>query len=287
VDLPIAVRPRDQMPAVIDASEVVWTDFGYKAFDMDRKVELVAYDLGSQVETRLTDDPEFKTIYASSRDYLVYLDTIAGHPIDYRPLMLWNRQSGARSTLSEYTEAAEGVGLSSTHVSFAAYGVEAKDVYYYDLETGVTTRLQESGPGYQWSTSTDGDYLFFMTQVSSTQYHIDWYRYSTGEITRIGGDDGVTRMWPFVRGHLATWRDFQYSGGTFGDGGPWDIVLLDLDTGIQRRVTSESDGYFGHCVDGEWLVFGISGAEQYTYALYAMNLIRAGILDDTGHVIPE
>ncbi len=282
-EIPVAIYERPQFPATIFGTEIVWTDFRFNTMQPgDIHTELYSYDIQTGVETRLTNSPNSKGVASAIGDYLVFLASDGSAPGGVFSLVLWDRASDDHVLLANYGEGAEGIGLSDQYVTWGAFGASEKDVFIYDIQTGVTTELEQ--PGSQFVTATDGDYLIFMTEETSTLYHVDLYRYSTGEVTRLD-NNGYSRMWPRLKGNLALWVDYGYSQATYG--GPRDLVAYDVETGALRRVTAESDTYMGGTIDADWMVYSLPGSGQYMFELYAMNLYRAGVLDELGHVIPE
>jgi len=282
-EIPVAISENAQFPASIFGTEVIWTDWRFNTMELgDYRAEIYSYDLLTGVETRLTDSPQSKGVAGLHGDNILYLladDTIPSGAFQF---WMWDRTTDDHVFLADYWEGAEGMGISDQYVTWGAFGTSEKDVFIYDIQTGVTTELEQ--PGSQFVTATDGDYLIFMTEETSTLYHVDLYRYSTGEVTRLD-NNGYSRMWPRLKGNLALWVDYGYSQATYG--GPRDLVAYDVETGALRRVTTESDIYMGGTIDADWMVYSLPGSGQYMYELYAMNLYRAGVLDELGHVIPE
>ncbi len=281
-EIPVAVYEKPQMPAAIFGTEVVWTDpRNGSDLPAEYSADLYSYDLTTGIETRLTDTLGRKSVHKVMGDYIVYNSTEGDVAEGTFDLMLWDRASDDRVLLANYWEGAEGVGLSERYVTWGAFSTTGKDIFIYDILTGSSTQIEQ--PGSQYSTATTNDYLIFMTEENSMLHHVDLYSHSTGEVTRLD-NGGYSRMWPHLQGNLATWTDYGYSQAEYG--GPRDLVVHDLETGALRRVTTESDTYLGGTLDAGWMLYGLPGSGQYKYALYAINLYRAGILDEQDHVIP-
>lgn len=88
---------------------------------------------------------------------------------------------------------------------------------------------------------------------------------------------------PRLRGHLLCFRTTLW-GGSQG----YDIALMDLDTWVVRRVTTTPHpGYECGHADSGWLVYRKQvGGLWHRDTIFAVNLVAAGILDASGHVIP-
>jgi len=69
-------------------------------------------------------------------------------------------------------------------------------------------------------------------------------------------------------------------------GGQRDLVVYDLVTGEMRRITKRSGNYAPGYVQDGWLVYGI-GHGGFYYDVRAVNLVRLGLVDELGHVVPE
>ncbi|MCD6498285.1 MAG: hypothetical protein J7M25_08325 [Deltaproteobacteria bacterium] len=68
---------------------------------------------------------------------------------------------------------------------------------------------------------------------------------------------------------------------------PMDIMLLDTETGVERRVTSEPGYVFlPGGFDPPWLVIGVYAGVKNRHNFWVLNVYEAGLIDEDGHVVP-
>ena len=284
VEVSVAVFPDTQGFTLVDQDEIVYMDA-----QTNGRGDIYSYDLTTGIRTQLMDTPDDEEWpQAAHYPYLVYETRVPRGVFPDKGLALWNRETDERILLADHTQATEGVSISDRYVSWAAHGDWGKDIYYYDLQSGHTTHVEASGPGHQYATSTYGDYLAYMTEDASSHYHVDVYRYSTGEVERIGGDDGWDHLWPAVWENLVFYKDYSYARTRYGSNFS-DTSITDLETGVTRRVTPISGSTLPVGFHSGWALFALNSGlgDPYKNYLYVWNLYRMGLLTLENHVIPE
>ena len=68
----------------------------------------------------------------------------------------------------------------------------------------------------------------------------------------------------------------------------WDLAVMDLTTGVVRKVTQTTAEYKCGFADSGWLVYQeqIRAGVWTNNKIFATNLVKRGILDAQGHVVP-
>ncbi|MFH2005202.1 MAG: hypothetical protein ABI333_01315 [bacterium] len=207
-------------------------------------------------------------------------------PQHYHP-MLWDRWSSDELVIAESWQGAEHFSISETHAAWIAScqtcgGIS--DVFYMDLATREIVHLDSTIVGNQLSTTTWGDYVLWQDDRDGGNWSVYVHRISTAE-TRELIDDQVERWYPYLRGHLLTMTSCAFSSDCATVGG--DVVLFDLETEVSRRVTSTPGSYWPLYAHGDWLVYREQIVGMHKYKLFAVHMDAAGLVDATGHVVPD
>jgi hypothetical protein len=278
-----------QQPGSIVDSQVYWDDSRYFSGDpSDRRGEIFVFDIETWEETRLTDTPEMKAGPRGNGQYLVFLDT-TGAPDGHFGLTLMDLVTSEQKSLAPWEAGAEEYHISERYVVWAASSFDAssygKDVFYYDLVTEETHHLEESMAFHVYRLSVGGSKIVW-EKNDNLYYSIMLHDIETGEDVELT-DGSFDCIAPQARGNLTVWETYEYSGGTYsGTPAERDVYLFDLDTGVGRRVTDQSTTWWGRAPDPPWLPI-IKGYGPDTMEVFVMNLEKAGLLDSSGHVIPE
>jgi beta propeller repeat protein len=274
-------------PAV-SGTEVIWSDYRDNTGQPDDwRSELYHFDINTGIETRLTDSPEGKSEPLFDASHIIYMSF---PPLDEsHELRLLNRLTGDSTTLSDVGSGAEGYSLGDRYVTWVAWpadpGEPTKDVYYYDLLTGVTTHLPSTGNGSQYSTSVDGHRVVWM---DNRRGNWDIFSYNTEtEEELLLTDDPSDQVNPWLAGDLLVFRDYRFTCAEERSGCASDVAVLDLQTGVYRRVTQNS-WHWGPLFKIQDGLLLINDSYSSVKNLYLVDLRALGVLDPTGlHVEPQ
>jgi hypothetical protein len=196
-------------------------------------------------------------------------------------LVVWDLFTEHVTTLADPDQGAEGISISPTHAAWVAYGGPGKDVFFVDLATYDIAHVESTFDPEVWWTATWGDWVLW-EDLRNGKSDIYGLRISTGEELRLTDNDSYNGM-PTLRGNLACYRTTEWNNTG------WDLAVMDLETGVTRRVTRTPDsGYKCGPVDSGWLVYQRQKWAQYwANEIWAVDLVAAGILDEAGeHVLP-
>lgn len=259
----------------------IWGD---KVIYSDRQgypgdVELALFDIPTQTSIYVTDGAQAYWPYTNGR-YVVYQSNL-GYDLGLRDLRLHNIQTPADSLLATYQQAVEDVSISETHASWVAYGGPGKDVYFVELATGVTTHVETTADHFTAKTGTWGDWVVWEDGRGGGSDIYGW-QISAGQEVRLT-DNGAWNARPTLRGDVMCFRTTLWSGGSTG----WDLAVMDLTSGVVRRVTEEPHFGWGCAfVDSGWLVYVQEnpGDPQHK-KIFAKHLVKLEILDAQGHVV--
>jgi len=285
----VCAQPGIQAGAYVHGGTVFWGDFRYNSGGDDRRTELFSFDVETWEELRLTDDPEAKAFPKYNGRHVVYKDSTGATQEGRYGLTLWDLQTDEHTTLATWQAAPEFHAISERYVAWTAYSLGepgyGKDVFYHDLQTGESTRIQTTGLFDIRVLDLSGDRILWM-ENDSDHYNIILYEIGAEEEVRLT-DDGFDHMAPRLRGNLAMWITYKYSGGSYAtDPARKDLVLYDLDTGVERRITSESVPWGTGYADPPWMWY-VKVLAPYHFEIHVVNLPMAGLVDANGNVIPE
>jgi Tol biopolymer transport system component len=268
---------RNQYNPFIWGENIVYTDI----IDSYGPWELVSFNIPTLTFTQLTSGEEAGWPYANSR-YIIYRTKLGLEFSEGTYLMLWDRQTDLKVQLASNTQAAEGMSISETHAAWVAYGGPAKDVFYVDLATQEVTHVESTWDPWTAFTSTWGDWVVW----EDTRSGLDIWglRLGTGEEVQLT-DNGASNARPTLRGDVLCFRTTLWSG-TWPQ---WDLAVMDLTTGVVRKVTQTTAEYKCGFADSGWLVYQqqIRPGSWTNNKIFATNLLKRGILDAQGHVVPS
>ncbi|MFH2010973.1 MAG: hypothetical protein ABI333_30520 [bacterium] len=283
----VAARVGGQSPASVSADGVVFMDSYFLYFptpDNDRRFELYHYDFDSAQETRLTNAnwPKLEPEYNGT--HVAYLSG------EWDPqqvltfdLVLRELSTGQEVLLADHDQyVRQCFSISDEYVTWQAnYSSQPyeSDIFFHHIPTGITDRMylnvsqqicpHVSGSRVSWIMSTYGNQDIYV------------YNITTGIQQRLTTDPDVQFATP-IEGHLLLSVDYRH--GTVGTYDR-DLYIYDLDTGAHRRLTVDSLPWGALRPSCRWMIY----SQHYSTALktlYAWDLVAAGVLDQSCHVIP-
>jgi len=156
---------------------------------------------------------------------------------------------------------------------------------WYDPDAGEKHVIEETVEEYQeyvyaWGNKIVGHWGEIY-QIGP--YHVWVYDVATGDFQEVAIEQGIP--FPEIWRNVLVMRTTKYAADPH-TGYPVDIVLKDLETGVERRITREAGYVFlPGGFDPPWLVIGVYGGwPHHTY--WMLNVYEAGLIDADGHVIP-
>lgn len=274
-------------PSILE-NEIVWADSRFSVGSGQYWQELVHYSLSTGIETRLTNSTDSKLLPLFNGHHIVYLQYPSEMTIP--ELRLLDLQTHEDILLSDMDWKPWDMSISDRYVTWVAIPPWRqdgnRDVFIYDVEAKETLQL-DTPTTKQHSTSVHGSRVVW-EDTTSGQVDIYVYDIETGEETRLT-DDPFDQSSPRILGNLVTFHDYRFTLGWNDPDCAWDIQIMDLDTGVTRRVTSLP--WFWHVIPGEGGLLLAKLFEDPSLSnkskLYMFDLIAMGILDPTGqHVLP-
>lgn len=249
----------------------------------DQRSELILRDLLTQQETRLTDSNSSKVFSKYNGAQVLFLQDDFTEPENqFTTLRLLDIASGDEVILdteeSGFQEAVSAWDISEEYVTWRASSPleppGSWDVWLYHIPTGITSQLHLSS------------HMVLRSLVSVNW--VVWGENRTGQWGVYAKDlpgglemevaSGAHDKIPMgLNGDLATWFEFERSGCEFPCSS-YDLVIGDLETGVQRRLTSEPRYWGVGKPTCRWL-FYTEHENQERFRLYAWDLVAAGVLD--------
>jgi len=270
-------RDWDQGFPFLWGNEVVFRDY---VDEQSLNAQLVSFDISTLTFSVLEGGDPATHVVHNGRHlvYQRYTDVIGAVE-----LTLWDRQNGQKRMLAEAAQGAETLSISATHAAWVAWGGPGKDVFYVELETMEVHHVGSTAFPTVYNTTTWGDYVLWDDDRYGLS-EVMALRISTGQEWRLS--DGTWRATrPKLRGHIVCMLTVDYSPGE-----GVDLMLYDMETGVRRRVTTEARyGYKSGYVDSGWLVYQEEKypGDIWRNKIWALNLLKLGIVDADGHVVPE
>jgi len=264
---------------------LVYSDAYASNFEATKyEIDLFLYDIVTGQKTQLTDGNWGKVRPRYNGTHVVFLGNESYPTETVQDLIIQDIATGNRIILADRSANVErDYSISADYVTWQAKSHNDPtvwDIYDHHISTGVTTALGRDTP-YLAGSFVAGNRLVFNESDGSNYdvYVHDLNLDVTDKLIDAPYDQVVTGM----RGRLLLYVDYSRSHSTFPSY-HYDIVLLDMDTGVSRRLTVQPGG-LGASPSCHWLYY----AEEYDdwrCGYYAWDLIAAGVLDDQCHVLP-
>jgi beta propeller repeat protein len=276
--------PHAQYCEDVFGSEIIYTDFALAETETDPQTELYLYDMATETHTRLTDTPWNESYARLNQDYLLFKSSEGcSGPYDTK-LVLMNRHTEEQTVLADCDRNPETTSLSEHYAAWVAYhyGGEGKDVFYHDLQTGITHHIESTGPGSQFFPTTDEDHVVWQDSRSGHR-EVYMYTISTG-VEECLTPDEWEQAWPHLRDGLVLWADYSTTQ-EWGEEGASQVYVYEIETGAGRQLTNKAQMWMPRFVDSGWAVYAWS-IIGHKSKIYAHDLVGDGILTTDGHVIP-
>ncbi|MDY0003233.1 MAG: hypothetical protein RBU30_18175 [Polyangia bacterium] len=272
----------------IRGDEVFWSDNrAYQTQPEYHCKDIYRYDLSSWTEEQLTDDPLCEWSPQTNGRFLVFERSSTQDAASPHALLLWDRQEGTTIQLSAPGTNPGYHDITDRYLAWSGYtdlaGSLGKDVFYLDLVTGEETHVPNSASYYCYDVYLWGEYLSYLCSEYWVQWpwHLFLHHIPTGEELHLEGGEEPTRgvMGGAIHEHLIVFNTTRYGlGGT-------TAVLYDIETGVQRRLTSMPSYLVATKVFYPWVVF-ILDLGSYVFEYYIANLEALEVVDATGHLTP-
>lgn len=289
-EMEVATKIASQRSVTVNEDSIVYVDLSYNDPDTpgyEYRIELIHYDISTGQETRLTDSNWGKYMPKYNGTHVAYLSwewnpQDVGGPAD---LVLRDLGTGQKQMLADHTQNIQRCyDISEDYVTWQAVPIEEPgvwDIFYHHLPSGITHRLNKSTE-YLFCPDVSGEKLSWSQATSGS-----WDVYVLDLVTRV--EEQVTAEQPDqvlhqIAGDLLLWFDYRHSGGSF-PGTSYDPYLHDLETGVSRRLTAESRYWGVLWPSCQWLVY-MEVYDSESVRLFAWDLVVAGVLDASCHVIP-
>jgi hypothetical protein len=278
-----------QFTATTYDDQLFWSDarpFGTEP--SGERFEIYMFDTVTWTEHRLTDSPTTKGYPLSNGSYVVFWDS-AEAPDGEFGLTLMELNSSDQETISPWQAAPEIHSISERYVAWTAYSLDAtpsydKNAYYYDLQTKETRILESTREFDVRRVAVSNGKIMWSKETTDFRQSVMLHDIETE--TNVSLTEDSYWSYPcFANKGLAVWMTSKFAPDPESKK-IRDIVIFDLETGVERRVTNYSDSWGANMPDPPWLVLYISGGRDYM-DLFALNLVKAGILDEFGRVIPQ
>ncbi|HEY3360149.1 MAG TPA: hypothetical protein VGQ83_43255 [Polyangia bacterium] len=206
-------------------------------------------------------------------------------------LDLWDIPTDSWTLLSAWLYGAETYDFDGRYVTWAAFPDDSaaweKDIYVYDVQAAQTRRIVKN-PTMQIGTSVDSGRVVWGDQRNGN-WDIFTYDLAT-DVESCLCCDPYDQIAPQISGNLAVWADYRFTQ-TAKQGGKNDLYLYDLETGVGRRLTTESSWYTPYKIKkGRLAYVRLDLTSPYFpngYEGYVIDLVRAGVLDQNGHVVAQ
>ena len=284
-EVQVTNRIEGQSVPYVYGSEMMFTDIQFWDPQTNPdKMELYLYDITTNVETRLTDDP-FRKVYPKfNSDYILFKSNEGCANTAFHRLSLMSRTTAEVTVLAECEQNAETHSIGERYAAWTArpFPGHNKDIYVRDLQAAYTFRIESTDFQDQYFPHTDDDHVIWQDGRDGRR-EIYMYTISTG-LEEFLTPDLFEQAWPTLRNGVAAWCDYRYSQQV-GQYAPCDVYVYELATGAGRRVTAVSKTWRPRFVDSGWVVYGLWIIGQKA-KLYAHDLVCEGILTSDGHVIP-
>jgi len=278
----------------IKGSEIIWYDHRVFVPAPDfHCLDLYGYDLETWTETQLTDHPMGEWEVETNGRYVVYTRSIAEAGDSPREIILWDRQDDTKLQLEP---AGSGVGyldITDRYVAWSNYtqlaGSLGKDVFYYDLVTGVEEHVERSADYYCYDVRLWGDYLTYVCSEywQMSPDHLFLHHIPTAEELHLDGADqhtaGITHG--AIHDNVVIWGTSKHMDQVGAFETSFDIEAYDIRSGLYRRITTAPSRWRVQDVYLPYMTLIRSDYNgSYNYAV--ADLRGLGVIDADGNLAP-
>lgn len=276
----VADLPRRPLDQAIRPTDLHGTE--YVGGGEDNEVYLVDWVSGAQ--TQITHDGMVKGNAVLSDDYVAWIayTRLADQELPLAHIYVLDRQTGEQRPITAEPAPRVQLVLDGRRLAWADKRNEldghytAYDIYAYDLATNTEIAVAVA-PGAQHQPSLSGDRLVWADNRDSphrdgtragcgncpdNRYDLYLYDFATGQTTALVTGDEL-RAEPTIVGDLVAWIGFSDVLATFPSGvsiGAGDVYLLDLKTGITRRVTTTPQFESAPALSGDRVLWSVRHA---------------------------
>jgi hypothetical protein len=252
--------------------------------------DLVRYDVVAGTFEPLTATPACETYPEQEGHYLAYRsmpDLYSGAALRLRDLWL-----DLDVEIFPSDACVAGFDLGAKYLAWTSYTQEAtsvgQDVFYYDLATAEITHVGATYEEHQEGLQAWDDWITWKareTEEGPPPNRLLLFHIPTGQATALAEDDWAATYGP-IRDGLVAWNTARYTGEAHAD--PSDLEMLDLETWVERRITTEATPYrvVGLAPPFMLLREAVPGGDRFQHNYYVANLVALGIIDAQGRLIP-
>ncbi len=277
--------------AAVDDEKIIWRDSRNASDDPYHCDDFFKYDFSVGQEERITNNPECKGGVTLYGDWLAYRQA-ESTTSERTNLILTKYGSGEEKIIVPGTWLPISPVLSERYLVFGAQSIDStsmgRDAYYYDLVEETLNRVTETSDIFCNQLQSSGDWFMYAGSYYSMQmpFRVGLYNIPEKRHIALSPDEDAI---PSIALHekLAAWTTMIYSGIHYA--GPVDIEMYDIKQETRRRLTKESGGLGAIAMFFPYLV--MADAKIYTGNIlqndfYVANLVKLGITDEDGNLLP-
>ena len=198
-------------------------------------------------------------------------------------------QTGLYQEVADEAAYPDYMAASDTFLTWIEYasGSQGRRAVWYEQDEGQVHVIEQTLPYHQAFVTAWGRKVVGHRALSSVSgpYVVWVYDVDSGDYQEVAEEPILSpfpRPWKTVLG-MNTSKYVEDPDGRY----PRDIILLDTETGVERRVTREPGYvYLPGGFDPPWLVIGVYPGVTNRHNFWVLNVYEAGLIDEEGHVVP-
>ncbi|MCD6497577.1 MAG: hypothetical protein J7M25_04630 [Deltaproteobacteria bacterium] len=288
--------PRNQIAGYVWEDAILYADdtLAWPPFSDDpnnkERINLWLYDITTQTATLVLDGNWGKFPHDFNGRQVLYQSTEydpASQGVDGTDVKLYDILTGEDRLLVGHEHTVLDMAFSTKYAAWVTRSGSAWDVFYHDIEANQTIAMNRVS-NYHFTVSLSERYLYWDEGTQFGGYDVWSHDFETGRdeaITAPGSDQGGAGAGLGRADHLVVFLDYSRSDARFPNY-PADVVIMDRDTGVQRTLTRQPDDVGAMPPTCQWEVLNRPVGPPGQYWSYAWNLVEAGVLDDSCHVLP-
>jgi len=250
------------------------------------------YDVGTWTERQITNGQFGEIDVRGTEDYLLFkrFDNYDTLPAP-KSLILHILATGEERALAPSWASAGYYDVDGHRAVYAGFTddpqSEGRDVFMHDILQNETHHIDTTYAGNQSWAIIDGNHIAYTVtdRYGAGEGSLMLYHIPTAEEELVSGPEPAGG-WAAMDGTLLAYNTNRYQAVPTGF--PSDIELFDIDSGVKRRVTAAPSNLrafymsFPYLLMIDWLLLEDRTINDY----YVAHLVRLGITDEQGHVLP-
>ena len=294
-EYPLTTEEEGVAPGWLHENKVIYSACGdFCSKDPPKGGDLFMIDLEDWSKSKILEEYTGVIAPRFNGRHVVFLEY---EPGDWEPnpppmrLAVWDMATEEKVALTPWGAGSPYFAISERFVAWSGYfgleGQVGKDVAYYDLQTGEMLHLESTLPWHQMGIDVWGNNIVWAAceDGMTPPFHTKLYNIKTQvETTITDNEEGLS--YATIHKNLVSYITCNMRDESEQGNWPADLVLYEIGTGKERRLTTESGKLNQIRIFEPYLLTGdVLGTHPNMNDYYIANLRMLGVTDEDGNLL--